>query len=124
MSAQLYLAATGGAIILSAAVAKAKTRLDLSRAKHRSIAGHARMARRIASLIPFYEYDERQFFRSDGAPEEVAARRQDGFMRLSDLYRERFAKTSARTAEAAASISDLQFISAYRVPFQYSRYRP
>ena len=43
-------------------------------------------------------------------------------MRLSDLYRERFAKTSARTAEAAASISDLQFISAYRVPFQYSRF--
>ena len=122
MSAQLYLAATGGAIILSVAVAKAKTRLDLSRAKHPSIAGHARMARRFASLIPFYEYDERQFFRSDGAPEEVAARRQDGFMRLSDLYRERFAKTSARTAEAAASISDLQFISAYRVPFQYSRF--
>jgi glutamate-1-semialdehyde 2,1-aminomutase len=122
MSAQFYLAATGGAIILSAAVAKAKTRLDLSRAKHPSIAGHARMARRIALLIPFYEYDERQFFRSDGAPEEVAARRQDGFTRLSTLYRERFAKTSARTAEAAAGISDLQFISAYRVPFQYSRF--
>ncbi len=122
MSAQLYLAATGGAIVLGAVVAKAKTRLDLSRAKHPSIAGHARMARRIASLIPFYEYDERQFFRSDGAPEEVAARRQDGFMRLAALYRQRFAKTSARTAEAASSISDLQFISAYRVPFQYSRY--
>jgi glutamate-1-semialdehyde 2,1-aminomutase len=122
MSGQIYLAASGGAIILSAAVARAKTRLDLSRAKHPSIAGHARMARRIASLIPFYEYDERQFFRSDGAPEEVAARRQDGFMRLSSLYRERFAKTSAATAEAAASISDLQFISAYRVPFQYSRF--
>ena len=44
------------------------------------------MARRIASLIPFYEYDERQFFRSDDAPEEVAARRRDGFLQLSSLY--------------------------------------
>src|ERR1700735_5028469 len=100
MSAQFYLAATGGAAVLATVLAKAKTRLDLSRAKHRSIAGHARMAQRIASLIPFYEYDERHFFRSDDAPEEVVARRRDGFMRLSILYRERFQKTSARTAEA------------------------
>jgi glutamate-1-semialdehyde 2,1-aminomutase len=122
MSAQFYLAAIGGAAVLAPVLAKAKTRLDLSRAKHRSIAGHARMARRIASLIPFYEYDERHFFHSDDAPEEVAARRRDGFLQLSSLYRERFQKTSARTAEAASGLSDLQFISAYRVPFQYSRY--
>jgi glutamate-1-semialdehyde 2,1-aminomutase len=121
MSAQFYLAATGGAVILCAALAKAKTRLSLSRAKHRSITGHVRMARRIASLIPFYEYDERQFFGSDGAPAEIAARRRDGFMQLSSIYRERFKTTSALTAEAAEGISDLQFISAYRVPFQYSR---
>ena len=31
------------------------------------------MARRFASLVPFYEYDESRFFRADGAPEEVAA---------------------------------------------------
>jgi glutamate-1-semialdehyde 2,1-aminomutase len=122
MSAQFYLAATGAAAVLAIVLTKAKTRLDLSRAKHRSIAGHARMARRIASLIPFYEYDERHFFHSDDAPEEVAARRRDGFLQLSSLYRERFQKTSARTAEAASGLSDLQFISAYRVPFQYSRY--
>jgi glutamate-1-semialdehyde 2,1-aminomutase len=122
MSAQVYLAATAGAAVLGVALVKAKARLELSRAKHRSIAGHARMARRIASLIPFYEYDEQQFFRSDDAPEDVAARRRDGFMELSSLYRDRFAKTSARTAEAAAGLSDLQFISAYRVPFQYSRF--
>ena len=72
MSTQLYLAVIAGAILLSVAVAKAKTRLELSRAKHRSLAGHARMARRIASLIPFYEYDEQQFFRSDVAPQDVA----------------------------------------------------
>jgi glutamate-1-semialdehyde 2,1-aminomutase len=122
MSMQLYLAATGGVVVLGAALTKAKARLDLSRAKHRSIAGHARMARRIASLIPFYEYDEQQFFRSDDPPEEIALRRRDGFLRLSSLYRERFGKTRGTTLDAAPGISDLQFISAYRVPFQYSRF--
>ena len=28
-----------------------------------SLAGHSRMAKRVARLIPFYEYDEAQFFR-------------------------------------------------------------
>ncbi|MEA2788770.1 MAG: glutamate-semialdehyde -aminomutase [Acetobacteraceae bacterium] len=121
MSVQLYIATAGALVFGTAAVRAAKARLELSRAKHRSIAGHARMARRIGSLIPFYEYDERQFFRSDNAPEEVAERRRDGFLQLSRLFRERFAKTGARTAEAAGGISDLQFISAYRVPFQYNR---
>ena len=98
-----------------------RDRLDLSRAKHRSLAGHARMARRVASLVPFYEYDERGFFRSDGAPEEVALRRRAGFLRLSRLFEERFAKTRHLTREVREGISDLQFTSLYRVPFQYSR---
>jgi glutamate-1-semialdehyde 2,1-aminomutase len=122
MTAELYLAATCGAVALGAAVTKAKTRLDLSRAKYPSLTGHARMARRIAGLVPFYEYDEREFFRSDDAPDDVAERRREGFMRLAAVYRERFAKTGAQTSEAATGISDLQFISAYRVPFQYSRF--
>ena len=42
--------------------------------------------------------------------------------RLSALYKARFAETIRRTAEAAESISDLQFTDAYRVPFQYSRF--
>jgi glutamate-1-semialdehyde 2,1-aminomutase len=33
-------------------------RLQLSRAKHPSLRGHARMARRMAPLVPFYEYDD------------------------------------------------------------------
>ena len=47
-----------GAAVLAIMLARLKTRLELSRAKHRSLAGHARMARRIASLAPFYAYDE------------------------------------------------------------------
>ena len=110
-----------GAAALAASGVKLKTRLELSRAKHKSLTGHVRMARRIASLIPFYEYDERQFFSSDNAPEEIVARRRAGFARLSQLYRDRFPESARLTAEMRDSVSDLQFISTYRVPFQYSR---
>jgi len=110
-----------GATALTLLLARLKARLELSMAKHRSLAGHARMARRFASLIPFYEYDEKQFFRSDDAPEEIAARRRAGFMRLAQLYKDRFAGTRQATAKIKDGISDLQFTDAYRVPFQYSQ---
>ncbi|HEX4326189.1 MAG TPA: aminotransferase class III-fold pyridoxal phosphate-dependent enzyme [Burkholderiales bacterium] len=115
----LYL--TSGAAV-AAALAKIKTRLELSRAKHPSLAGHSKMARRVARLLPGYEYDEAQFFASDDAPEDVAAQRRAGFKRLSALFSERFAKSAAMTTEVAQSISDMQFTGAYRVPFQYSRH--
>ncbi len=96
-------------------------RLQLSKAKHRSVSGHSRLARWIAALVPFYEYNEERFFRSDDAPDEIAARRRAGFMRLSELYRTRFQESVRLTTEVEESISDLQFTGAYRVPFQYSR---
>src|SRR5262245_2960833 len=110
-----------GAAALTVSLAKLKTRLELSKAKHRSLAGHARMSRRVASLIPFYEYDEHRFFRADDPPEEIAARRRAAFARLVELYRTRYGETLRRTAEAADAISDLQFTERYRVPFQFSR---
>ena len=110
-----------GAATLVAGLCKVKSRLELSKAKYRSLTGHARMARRLASLVPFYEFDEDRFFCSDDAPDEVAARRRDGFMRLAQLYRERFAETRRLTAQVRENVSDLQFTDAYRVPFQYSR---
>ena len=42
------------------ALANARARLALSRAKHRSLTGHVRMSRRVAGLIPFYEFDAGQ----------------------------------------------------------------
>jgi glutamate-1-semialdehyde 2,1-aminomutase len=111
-----------GAAALAASWSTLRTRLQLSKAKHLSLSGHSRMARQIASLVPFYEYDQAQFFRCDDAPEEIAALRRTAFMRLSELYRTRFAQTVRRTAEVAESISDLQFTDAYRVPFQFSRF--
>jgi glutamate-1-semialdehyde 2,1-aminomutase len=110
------------AIALAMALFALKTRLELSLAKHASLTGHVRMARRIAPLIPFYEYDEAHFFSCDDAPADIAARRRAGFMRLASLYRERFAQTVRCTAEVAPGISDLQFTGAYRVPFQFSRF--
>ena len=111
-----------GAVTAALALPKVKERLELSKAKHPSLAGHARMARRIASWIPYYEYDESRFYDCDDAPADVVAKRRSGFTRLASLYRERYAKTAALTAQAAESISDLQFTAAYRVPFQFSRH--
>jgi len=99
-----------------------RMRLELSRAKHPSLAGHARIARSIAALVPYYSYDEDRFFRSDGAPGDVVARRRAGFAHLVGLYRLRYPRGAALTAQAEVAISDLQFTSRYRVPFQYSRY--
>src|SRR6202046_4672362 len=110
------------AVIGTAAVfPKLRARLDLSRAKHRSLSGHSKMSRRVARLIPFYEFDINDFFRSDGAPPQVATQRQDGFFRLAGIYQDKFAKSRQMTAQAATRISDLQFTETYRVPFQYSR---
>ncbi|HKD25574.1 MAG TPA: aminotransferase class III-fold pyridoxal phosphate-dependent enzyme [Xanthobacteraceae bacterium] len=110
-----------GAGIAAASLLALRRRLQLSKAKHASLAGHARIARRVASLVPFYEYGEARFFDSDSAPGEIAARRREGFARLSALYAARFRETAHHTAEVVDTISDLQFTQAYRVPFQYSR---
>jgi glutamate-1-semialdehyde 2,1-aminomutase len=97
-------------------------RLLLSRAKHRSLAGHAKLGRRLARLIPYYEYDEAHFFRADDAPEPIAEQRRAAFTRLAALYAQRFANTVRQTNEVQDEISDLQFTSRYRVPFQFSRF--
>ncbi|MEI8154957.1 MAG: aminotransferase class III-fold pyridoxal phosphate-dependent enzyme [Hyphomicrobiales bacterium] len=110
-----------GAAALATSLIKIKRRLELSKAKHKSLTGHARMSRRVASMLPFYEYDEARFFRSDDAPESIAELRRAGFMRLSDHFKERSTRTLEATSEAAGGVSDMQFTDAYRVPFQYSR---
>ena len=107
---------------LATALPMARRRLLLSAAKHPSLAGHSRMAKRIAAQVPGYAYDEARFFGSDGAPAAVLAQRRDGLQRLAAIYRDRFPKSSAATADAADGLSDLQFTAAYRVPFQYSPY--
>jgi glutamate-1-semialdehyde 2,1-aminomutase len=101
-------------------IKKVYTRLQLSMAKHPSLAGHSRMAKRVARLIPHYSFNQNIFFKVDGAPQEIALLREAGFMRLSKAYKERFTKSVELTNQAAEVISDLQFTGRYRVPFQFS----
>ncbi len=116
--AYFLFALAGGALVI--AFPALKRRLELSQAKHRSLAGHSRMAKRVAKLVPFYDYDDDRFFDSDGAPPDTAALRRGALARLSDRFRQRFPRSIALTREAREGISDLQFTSRYRVPFQYS----
>lgn len=110
------LAASAGALALT----RGRQRLILSRAKHPSLGGHVRMAKRIAAQIPFYSHAEDRFFRVDDAPSGIAARREAAFDRLGALYATRYAKTLALTREAREGLSDLRFTGAYRVPFPFS----
>lgn len=110
-----------GSTALFVAFRKAQARVDLSFAKHRSLAGHPRMARRIAALLPSYSYDEEHAFAVDGAPPEVVAKRRAAFSSLIARGQARYPKTLQASAVAAESLSDLQFVSAYRVPFQFRK---
>jgi glutamate-1-semialdehyde 2,1-aminomutase len=106
--------------LLAWGLPKAHRRLQLSRAKHRSLAGHARLAQRLAALLPGYHYDEAQFFGADGAPPEVAARRREGFFRLAALFEALQPRGLELTDAAREGLSDLQFTGRYRVPFPFS----
>lgn len=114
-----------GLIAIAGGVAtlpKLRSRLALSRAKHRSFAGHSRMAKRIARLIPFYEFGEQRFFRADDAPESVVQKRTLALDELSEFYQRKYRRSATMTRQAAETISDLKFTGAYRVPYQFSRY--
>ena len=84
------------------ALPTAYRRLQLSLAKHPSLAGHSRMAKRVAALLPGYAYPPSRFFASDDAPAEVVATRTEGFERLSAMYQQRFARGAAMSAACPA----------------------
>jgi glutamate-1-semialdehyde 2,1-aminomutase len=115
-----YFAAAAAAVSLPAVMLR--SRLQLSRAKYPSLAGHARMARRVATLLPFYQYYDSRYFAADGAPSDVVERRRADFEHLAELCRVKYPRTLELTAEVTGLISDLQFTETYRVPFQFSRY--
>lgn len=112
------IAMTAGALV--AGFPWLRRRLQLSRAKHPSLAGHSRMAKRIVRLLPGYSYGEQEFFGVDGAPAEVQQQRRAGFARLSSHLREAAPRSLALTAQAREGLSDLQLTGRYRVPFQFS----
>ena len=119
MQADVVLAALA-ILILAASVPLLARRLALSRAKHPSLRGHARIARWVAARIPGYTFDDAEFFAVDGAPPAVAECRRRGFVALAALYRARFAQTAAATRDLLPAVPDLEFTSCYRVPFPFS----
>src|ERR1700739_4743438 len=107
----LSLAAGAVALTATAAVApKVKARIALSRAKHRSLTGHSKMSKLAARLIPHYEFDINDFFRSDGPPSEIATKRHDGFFRLPQVFKNHFSPPppdarATATARPGVSVS-------------------
>ena len=101
------------------AAARLRQRLELSRAKHPSLAGHPRTARRIAGWMPSYHYREDQMLGLDGASAARVAQRRLALNRLVQALQSRFARSLEYTGALAEGLSDLQFVSHYRIPFQF-----
>jgi glutamate-1-semialdehyde 2,1-aminomutase len=110
------------AVVTLLLLKKVFIRLQLSKAKHPSLTGHSKLARRLAKLVPAYELDEEHFFDCDGAPSDIAQRRRNAFDRLAAYFRETSPQSLALSEELEGSISDVLFTNAYRVPFQYARH--
>jgi glutamate-1-semialdehyde 2,1-aminomutase len=96
-------------------------RVQLSRAKHPSLLGHPRLALRLSRLVPEYHYGPDTAWAEDGAPPEIVTRRAQAFARLGAQLRERAPRTLAESAALADRISDVAFVNAHRVPFQFRR---
>ena len=96
-----------------------KQRLQLSVAKYPSLGGHLRWAKRITRWVPGYSYADDKWFDADGAPQEIVLQRRQALASLGNDLRTRSALTLAHTAASKPMISDLQFISNYRVPYQF-----
>lgn len=96
-----------------------KQRLELSFAKAPSLIGHPRTARRIAALVPYYSYDKGVVFSLDDAPEEFVSKREQAFTKLINDMKSLFANSHQLAADTQDGVSDMQFINAYRVPFQF-----
>jgi glutamate-1-semialdehyde 2,1-aminomutase len=119
MNPAYYVAAAAALLLL---LRKAVIRLQLSRAKHPSLAGHAKMSRRLARLVPFYEYNDDEVYACDGAGNDVIARRRAGIAALERRLAGKTRATAAFSAALEPSISDMQFTNAYRVPFQFRNF--
>ncbi len=122
MDFSFALSAVAAASLATLAVASPKLarRLALSRAKHPSLTGHSRMAKRVVAQLPGYAYDDEQLFACDGAPAPVVDQRREAMRRLSAEFAHKYARTLQHTQAVRDGLSDLQFTSSYRVPYQFS----
>lgn len=109
-------------LIASYLIYKLWIRLRLSRAKHPSLRGHSKMSRRIARLIPYFEYDEINFFCSDAAPQNISHQRRQALTRLKQYFNQQLPRGIEFTRAVQDSISDVEFTNLYRVPFPFRKY--
>ena len=88
-----------------------------------SLAGHAAGRAGSRSSCRSTSSTKSEFFTADDAPREIAQARRSAFMRLADLYAQRFPKTAAASAEIERGVSDVQFTCALSraVPVQRVR---
>ena len=110
------------ALVFLAVLRKIITRLSLSRAKHPSVSGHAKWSRRLSRLIPYFAYDARYFYCSDGAPDDVAQQRRRGMEKLRQVMQKRSPETIKFSMSLLESISDVRFTGNYRIPFPYRQF--
>lgn len=119
MQASGIAAWAAAGLLLAALAPRARRRWQLSRAKHPSLAGHGRWARRIARFVPHYEYGDDEVFCCDGASAALADQRRSALRALAERLAERTAQTRSATSALEPAVSDLQFTRANRVPFQF-----
>jgi glutamate-1-semialdehyde 2,1-aminomutase len=100
---------------------RVRARVALSRAKHRSLAGHSRIAKWLARQVPGYSYDAARFFGCDGAPPSIQEARREGLRALADACAARHPTSLATTRAARAALPDLALTGRYRVPFQFAQ---
>jgi glutamate-1-semialdehyde 2,1-aminomutase len=108
-------------IALAAASIRLPPRLRLFLAKKPGLAGHFRIARRLAGLVERYDFDAEQFFCCDGAPRHIADARRSGLAALGERLRNMASATIAAGESLAAAVPDVDFVKTYRVPFQFQR---
>ncbi len=114
--------ATAGALAAVVVCRWVYFRVLLIRAKGLTLPGHPRLAKRMARLVPFYEYDGDRVFDADRAPAGIVAERHAAFEDLARHCCSRAPATVAAGDCLERGISDLQFTNSYRVPFQFRRY--
>ena len=117
----LYLVYCVIAILL---LTKVTIRLQLSKAKHKSMRGHSKWSRRISKWINFFDYSPEEYFAVDGAPPEVEKQRSAAFTALTNKVKAQSSKTLNQYQKLSNDISDVQFTSLYRVPFPFRTHLP
>jgi glutamate-1-semialdehyde 2,1-aminomutase len=69
--------------------------------------------------VPYYNFDEFRFYDCDGAPPAVARKRKQALKQLQRETAEQAPQTLNFAGSLKDSISDVNFTSAYRVPFPF-----